>query len=136
MKSETTTNDLERLVRGESISKESFLAILGDPAAMRELARLKLVRDLFRPSSDEPDDATSVAELPFTLEDLTMFYEHRLEDSKRRDAVRSYLTEHFPDMLPESLSGFRSADTELADTCDTATQLAPETENKSDRKIP
>jgi len=62
----TYQTDLVKLARGEAIEPQRFASIIGDPAAREELARLRLVADLFDPSPGV--DISQVPGLPVSVE--------------------------------------------------------------------
>src|SRR3569623_427949 len=86
---EYTAEDLEKLARGQVISRDAFRAILADPAAA---ARLAAASELVSEAEPEPDPLP-VARVPFTFDELA----DCLEGSASGSAAERFIDKHFRD---------------------------------------
>lgn len=113
--------DLEALTRGQSVPSDVFQAILADPEAFNVLTRRLQVRDLLQPSPDEPEPQ-DVPAMDVTFEELALFTAGRLEDEARKAAVHRFLSEHFPEALPDP-HGEAGTEIDLLSSGDTDIEL-------------
>ena len=113
-------SELEKLARGQSISREAFLSLLSnaDPEVRGQLAKAAQVQSLFDPGREQTPSPLPPA-MPVTFEELAAFQEGSLDEPARRAAVESFLREQFP----EALSANRPAADPDEET-PTAVQLA------------
>lgn len=94
-------DDVARMARGEHISPEAYRAILNDPSAVQDLLRLS--EELHGKGHPPEDPGADMPAPPFTLEQLALYADHRLNDAALTDLIEEYLEEHAPEMLHVSL---------------------------------
>jgi hypothetical protein len=94
--SRPVTSDVDPLAHGRAVSKEAFLALLADPAAQEDLARIAQAHDLLQPPGSDED---APAALPISWDDLAAYAEGTLADPHRRHAVERFLGRQAPELL-------------------------------------
>jgi hypothetical protein len=107
---------LETLARGGHVPGEVFNAILKDPAALRELARLTEVHRLIHPGDDFTP--TEIPDTDVTAEEVVAVLDNQPLAPERHEATMAFLREHCPELL-----AVPSADTDIVLQTDTATSL-------------
>jgi hypothetical protein len=112
-----TAADLEALACGRRVEAEVLLAIMADPEAVGELARLRQARELLEPP--EPSTPAGVPEMDVSWDELAAYGEGEHISPERHGAVERFLRTHFPGALRDPASSdtymdFRSSEeTEL-----------------------
>jgi hypothetical protein len=101
-----TAADLDALARGRRIEAKVFQAIMADPEAVGELARLLQARELPEPPTAETP--ASVPVMDISWDDLATYGEGEQLSPERHGAVERFLRAHFPEALRDPAS---------ADTC-------------------
>ena len=99
-----TAADLEALARGQRVEAEVFQAILADPEAVGELARLRQARELLEPPEPQPPAPASAPVMDVTWDELAAYGEGEKLSPERHGAVERFLRAHFPEGLRDPAS--------------------------------
>jgi hypothetical protein len=114
-------SELEKLARGQHVSRETFLALLAnpDPQVREQLARAAQLRCLFEPDPELARDQAP-ASMPVSFEELAAYREGTLDDPARRAVVENFLREHFPEAVA---TGSGEPETQIKNTATEATRV-------------
>jgi hypothetical protein len=110
-----TAADLEALARGQRVEAEVFQAIMADPEAVGELARLQQAWELVdRPLLEAPAPG-AVPIMDVSWDELAAYGEGEQLAPERHGAVERFLRTHFPEALRDPASAetymeFRSSE--------------------------
>lgn len=120
-----TNTDLEQLAAGKRVSAAAFRAILTDPEALAELAKLVQLRELFdlsMPAADIDSAEAPVMELSFT--ELAGALEGTLSDPARNAAAQALLQAELPAFCPAE-APVANAENSTSDSVSASSAQAP-----------
>lgn len=95
---EDKTRELDKLARGESLDREEFLALLGDPAMHHELDQVAALSSVVGGPGVELELPEGFV-MDVSWEELARHGDGTLTDETRRMAVERFLNQHFPEAL-------------------------------------
>jgi hypothetical protein len=127
-----TAADLEALANGRRVGSDVFRAVLADPEAVNDLARLLQVRELLEAPDPGLGEPVNLPDMDVTFDELTRHAERRLDDRKREAAVDHFLMRHFP----EDVTGAASDDTHIEFLGNQETVFPPKRADEARRKEP
>jgi hypothetical protein len=99
-----TAADLEALARGRRVEAEVFQAIMADPEAVGELARLRQAWELLELPEPEASAPASTPDMDVSWDELAAYGEGEQLAPERHGAVERFLRGHFPEALRDPAS--------------------------------
>jgi hypothetical protein len=105
-----TAADLEALAWGRRVEAEVFRAIMADPEAVGDLARLRQVIELINPPAPEVPAPENLPHMDVSLDELAAYGEGEQLSPDRHGAVERLLRDHFPEGLRDPASSDTYAD--------------------------